>query len=184
MKQIFSISIFLALAVIVLWSVTTNYSSEEADAEVKYKNYAEVFMNQFEMTSMNKNGNPDYIINGSYLQRYSSSNNTEIDQPVFQLLQEHRQWLISADKAIINDESETINFLDNVVMKQHDTALPVTIHTDRLLINTKTQMARTRARVDITRGNSRLKSKGMIFNNITSELELSSSVDGHYIPYD
>ena len=184
MKQILSLTIFLAVAAIALWSVTTNFSIDDQAPQTKGREYAEIFMNQFEMTAMNETGKPDYILNGSYLQRVSNSDDTEIKQPVFRLLQEQKQWTVSADRAIINDKDEIIRLTDNVVMKQHNADPAVTIHTQNLLINTSTQVARTRARVDITQGKSRIRSNGMVFNNLTSELELSSRVHGYYVPYD
>ena len=183
MKQVISLTIFLAVAAIALWSVTTDFSINDRAPQTTGKDYAEIFMNQFEMTAMNETGRPDYILNGLYLQRISDSDDTEVKQPVFRLLQEKRQWVVSADKAIINDKDETIKLTDNVVMKQHNADPAVTIYTQNLLINTNTQIARTRARVDITQGTSRLKSNGMVYNNLTSELELSSRVHGYYVPY-
>lgn len=184
MKHIISLSIFLVLSVIAWWSVTTSYNNNDQLPQPTGKEYAEVFMNEFEMMSMNDQGNPDYILKGAYLQRYSDSEDTEVKKPVFRLLQENRQWLVSADKAIINDSEETIRLSDNVVMTQQNVESGVTIHTQHILFNIKTQVAQTDALVDITRGNSRLKSNGMIYNNLTSELELSSSVHGYYLPYD
>ncbi len=184
MKHIVSLSIFLVLATIVWWSITTDYSTTDQLQQAQSKQYVEVFMNQFEMTAMDENGKPGYILNGMQLQRFKGSDNAEIMRPVLQLLQENRQWKVSADKAIINDSNETLKLINNVVMQQQNIEPAVTIRTQNLLINSSTQIAQTQAQVDITQGQSRLKSKGMIFNNITSELELSSNVNGYYLPYD
>ncbi len=184
MNHAINLSIFLVLAIIAWWSITTDYNNTRRLQQPTNKVYAEVFMNQFEMTAMNKNGSPDYILNGSHLQRYSDSDNTEIKQPVFQLLQENRQWKVSANKALINDKNETIQLIDNVVMQQQNVEPAITIRAQNLLINTSTQITQTQAPVDITQGKSRIKSNGMVFNNISSELELSPSVNGYYLPYD
>ncbi|NOQ68626.1 MAG: LPS export ABC transporter periplasmic protein LptC [Gammaproteobacteria bacterium] len=184
MKHAINLSIFLVLAIIAWWSITTDYNNTHQLQQVTSKDYAEIFMNQFEMTVMGENGKPDYILNGLHLQRYSDSDDTEIKQPVFQLLQENNQWKVSADKALINDKNETLQLIDNVVMQQQNVKPAVTIRTQHLLINTNTQITQTQAQVDITQGKSRLKSNGMIFNNITSELELTSNVNGYYLPYD
>jgi len=184
MKHITSLSIFLVLAIIAWWSITTDYNNTHQLQQATDKVYAEMFMNQFQMTAINENGKPDYILNGLHLQRYSDSDNTEIKQPVFQLLQENKQWTVSADKALINDRNETLQLIDNVIMQQQNIEPAVTIRTQNLLINTSTQITQTQAPVEITRGKSRIKSNGMIFNNITSELELSSNVNGYYLPYE
>ncbi len=141
-------------------------------------------MNEFEITAMNEFGEPGYILNGSHLQRNAGSDDTEIQQPVFQLLQEGNQWTVIAEHATVNDKNETIQLKNNVVMQQQNTVPAITIRTQYLLIHTRTQIAQTDELVDITQGSSRMRSNGMIFNNFTSELELSSNVNGYYQPHD
>lgn len=184
MKQIVSLSIFLVLAMIVLWSITSDYDTGDQFQPPTSKQYIEIFMNEFEMTAMDKNGHPDYILNGSHLQRYSNSDDTEIEQPVLQLLRNDNQWKVSAEKAYLNHKNETLRLVNNVIMQQQNIEPAVTIHTQNLLINTRTKIAETQAHVDINRGKSRIKSDGMVYNNLTSELELSSNVNGYYLPYD
>lgn len=184
MKQVVSLSIFLVLTFIVLWSITSDYNTGDQLQPAKSRQYAEIFMNQFEMTAMDENGTPDYILNGSYLKRYNNSDDTEITQPVLLFLRKDKQWKVSADNGILNDKNETLQLINNVVMQQQNIEPAVTIRTQNLIINATTKIAQTKARVDITQGKSHLQSNGMIFNNATSELELSSNVNGHYLPYD
>lgn len=183
MKTPISLGIFLFLAIFVWWSITENYEDQQTQ-QAKSTSYIEIFMNEFEITAMDDSGSPSYILNGSHLQRHNDSDETEVQQPVFNLLQEKGQWTINADNAIINDKNNTIQLKNNVIMQQQNIEPAVTIRTQQLLIHTKTQIAQTQARVNITQGQSLLQSDGMIFNNITSELELSSNVSGYYVPYD
>jgi LPS export ABC transporter protein LptC len=184
MNRFISLSIFLFIAVIAWWSITDNYSEINRFKPAKGKRYAEIFMNEFEITTMGDNGKPSYILNGKRLERYNNSDDTRIQQPVFHLLQENAQWKVNADSAIVNDINETIQLTNNVVMQQQNIEPAVIIHAQNLLVHTKTQIVQTQAPVDITQGKSRLKSNGMIFNNVTGELELSSNVNGYYLPYD
>jgi LPS export ABC transporter protein LptC len=184
MKRIISLGIIFLLAIIVLWSITTDYKTSDQLLQVKSKQFAEVFMNEFEMTAMDESGKPDYILNGAYLQRNKNSQDTEIRQPVLQLLSSNKQWKVSADRAVLNNRSETVRLISNVVMQQQNIEPAITIRTQNLLINAGTSIAQTRANVDLTRGKSHIQSKGMVYNHNTSELELSSNVNGHYLPYD
>lgn len=184
MKQVFSLSIFLCLAVIAWWSITADYSDDDQAPGAYNGQFAEMFMNEFEMTAMNEHGKPGYIMNGSYLQRNTGSDETRIQQPVFHLLQGNNQWKVIADQAIINDKKETIQLKHNVVMQQQNIEPAITIRTQYLSIQTKTQIAQTHELVKISKGDSEVTSDGMVFNNITSELELSSNVNGHYSPHD
>lgn len=183
MKTPVSLIIFLLLAITVWWSITENYKDDQLQ-EVQGARYVEIFMNEFEITAMGDNGLPSHILNGAHLKRYNDSDETEVQQPVFNLFQENGHWKINADTAIINDKKDTIQLNNNVIMQQQNIEPAVTIRTQTLLFNTRTQIAQTQSKVKITQGKSLLKSKGMIFNNITNELELSSNVSGHYSPYD
>ena len=180
MKRIISLSIFLALAVFVWWSITSNYNDSRRLQQSTSTDFAKIFMNKFEMTSMGKDGKPNYILHGSYLQRTNDSDDTNIEQPVFQLFQENKHWEISADNAIINEKKQTIQLETNVLMQQQYIENAITIRTQYLLIHTNTQIAQTETTVNITHGNSRLTSDGMVFNNTTNQLELSSNVSGRF----
>ena len=184
MNSFISLGIFLFVAVIAWWTITNKYGDITQLQQPKSEQFVEVFMNEFEMTVMNDAGAPDYRLKGKHLQRYNDSADTEIQQPIFHLLKKDKQWVISADSATINDKNETIQLNNNVVMQQKNIRPAVTIRTQNLLINTKTQIAKTRAMVDVTRGESHLNSTGMVFNNITSALELSSKVNGYYLPHE
>jgi len=183
MKHFVRLGIFIALAIFA-WSSITKFYSEDKGLLDKSRHYVELFMNEFEMTTMNEKGEPVYILNGTSLKRYNDSDDSQIQQPVFQLLLADNQWLVSADSATINDKSEIIKLNGNVVMQQQNVEPATTIRTQTLTIHTKTQIAKTRALVTVTQGNSQLKSNGMIFNNITSQLELTSNVNGYYSPHD
>jgi len=183
MKHLVSLAIFIALALFA-WSSITKYYSDEQQLQDKTKRYVEVFITEFEMTSMNDSGKPVYILNGTSMKRYNDSDENYIQLPVFQLLQTDKRWRVSADSATINDKNETIKLTSNVVMQQQDIEPVTTIRTQTLTIHTKTQIVKTRAAVTVTQGNSELKSNGMVFNNITSQLELSSNVNGYYLPHD
>jgi len=182
MKSFLSFSIFMIISIIVWWSITEysdgNYQAKKASSS----RYVEIFMNEFELTAMDDTGSPHYTLNGSHLQRFNDSDDTEIKKPIIQLLQQSGQWKVSADSAIINDKEETIQLDSNVVMQQQNIEPAITFRTQSLLLDTKTQIAQTNEPVEIIQGISSIKSHGMIFNNMTHELELSSNVNGYYQP--
>jgi LPS export ABC transporter protein LptC len=141
-------------------------------------------MNEFVMTAMDENGKPAYTVDGKRLERYNDSDDSRVEQPVIHMLEAGKQWKVSADFALLNDNKNTIQLKDNVVMQQQNIEPAVIIRTQSMLIHTETQIAETDVQVDITQGKSKITSTGMIYNNITSKLELTSSVSGYYLPYD
>jgi lipopolysaccharide export system protein LptC len=203
MKGIISLGVFIFLAIAAWWTITTYYNNDEQAQQTDEERFVVAYMNDFEMTAMDANGSPGYTLKGEYMERFNNSNETKIHRPIFQLLQPGKQWEISADSAIVNDKHETIQLSDNVVMRQQSNAanntntestdtentdskpkFTITIRTPNLLIRMRKQIAETQSMVTVTQGNSKLSSDGMIFNNITNELELSSNVHGSIIPND
>jgi len=182
MKRLISLIVFAAVAIIA-WS-TTSYFNDEEQPQTKSVRYIEIFMNEFVMTAMDENGKPAYTVDGKRLERYNDSDDSRVEQPVIHMLEAGKQWKVSADFALLNDNKNTIQLRDNVVMQQQNIEPAVTIRTQSMLIHTETQIAETDVHVDITQGKSKITSTGMIYNNITSKLELTSSVSGYYLPYD
>lgn len=183
MKRLISLIVFSAVAIIAWWS-TTSYFSDDEQIQTKSKKYIEIFINEFQMITMDEYGNPAYTIDGKRLERYNDSDTSRVERPVIHMLESGKQWKVSADFALLNDKRSTIQLTENVVMQQQNIEPAVTIRTQSMLIHTKTQVAETDAKVDITQGESKITSTGMIYNNITSKLELTSSVSGYYLPYD
>jgi len=183
MKGLVSFSLFIVIAIIVWWSITGDFSGRQLQ-QTSNKPYLKIFMNDFELTAMDENGEPGYILHGSRLQQFNNSEDTEIEQPVFHLLQKGAQWKITADNAILSNKNKTIRLNNNVFMQQQNIEPAVSIRTQTLLVHTDTQIAQTKALINFTQGLSQMKSNGMIFNNITSELELLSNVNGVLLPYE
>jgi len=184
MKRLISLVLLFAVAVIAWWSTTGNFGEDDLFQPKPSKRYVKIFMNDFEMTAMNDQGRPAYRLKGTHLKRFNDSDDARVEQPVFHLLDSQNQWIVHADLALLNDRKNTIQLENNVVMQQQNAKPAITIRTQRMLIHTKTQIAQTQDRVNITQGKSQLTSIGMIYNNLTSELELNASVSGLYLPYD
>ena len=182
MKRFISFSIFLIISIIVWWTVTNYSGGNDQIQQASSSRYVEVFMNEFELTAMDDTGKPNYTLNGSHLQRFNDSDETEIEKPVIQFIQQNGQWKVSADSAIINNKDETIRLKTNVIMQQQNIEPAITFRTQSLLLDTKTQIAQTDAQVEILQGISNIKSDGMVFNNKTHELELPSNVNGYCQP--
>ncbi len=184
MKGLISFSLFIVIAIILWWSITEDFGANRQLQPTSNKPYVDIFMTDFELTAMNDNGAPGYILHGSHLQQFNGSDDTEIEHPIFRLLQQNSQWKISADSAILNNKNKTIQLNNNVLMQQQNIEPATRIRTQSLLVHTDTQIAQTQAPVSIMQGQSHIKSNGMIFNNISGELELSSDVNGYFLPHE
>jgi len=184
MKRLLRLSIFLIVAGIAWWSTMDIFDSPDQIQQARGKHFIKLFMNEFEMTAMDENGKPAYRINGEHFEQYENSDDATITQPIIFLLDTDNRWKITADQAIVNNTKNTVLLTDNVLIHQQGIEPSITIRTQNLLIHTQKQTAQTEAPVEITQGNSRVNSIGMIYNNKNSELELSSNVSGYYSAYE
>lgn len=180
MKSQIGLALFVAVAIIAWWSTMVFFDDDNKIQPTQAKHYIEIFMNKFEMTAMNENGTPAYILNGTRYEKYNDSDEAIVNKPVIFLLNTDKQWKISADLALVNNKKETVLLKDNVLVQQQNIEPSITLSTQRLQIDTKSQIAQTESPVDITQGNSRLTSIGMIYNHMSSELELLSNVSGYF----
>ena len=180
MKPGISLLLFLVISILVWWSITSDFG-EQQDLFDRDADYVEVFMNDFELTRMDELGQPRYTLQGDHLEKYKQKDITQITEPVLHILQEN-QWRLSANTALLDDTNETVEFIDDVVMQQLETEPAVTVHTQRIVIDTRSQVAQTDSPVKVIQGESEINSVGMIYNNRTNVLELLSRVQGYFQP--
>jgi lipopolysaccharide export system protein LptC len=181
MKTGTSLLLFLVISTIVWWSITSDFEQQHSPFEGRDADYVEVFMNDFHLTRMDERGKPRFTLNGEHLEKYRQKDMTHVTEPVLNLLQENK-WRLSASTALLDDANETVEFIDNVVMQQLETEPAVTVHTQRMMIDTRTQIAQTDSPVKVIQGDSELNSIGMIYNNQTNVLELLTRVQGYIQP--
>lgn len=184
MKRLLTLSIFAIIA-LVFWGLQM-FEEEKQDAvkdEVE-PHFVDLFMRNFTLTAMNENGKPGYRLQASYFEHYNDGSNSLVEEPVIHLLEENNSWIITAKTGELDNDNNVIVLHDNVVMQQQQTDIPVHVKTSQLEINTNSKVARTDQRVNITQGELKLESRGMILNNSTGEFELLASVKGNYVQAD
>lgn len=181
MKTTLRFIVLIAASIIIWWSLTTNNEKHGTSTPGGNQPYVEIFMNEFTITSLNSTGKVEYTLTGTRLERYNNSDDAIITQPVFNFLQMDNQWLITADKAVINQQKNIIKLSDNVVMQQQNKPLAIKVNSDVMVINTEKQTARTQTPVTIEQGLSKMNAIGMVYFNRQSKLVLNSEVNGYYL---
>lgn len=179
MKKQFTLLTLIIIAVIGIWSVLED--PDEATAVAKNPHFVDAYAKNFTMTSINKDGQPNYTLTADLMEHFNDSGESEITQPVFNIDRDDNAWVISAKRGTIDDDNIWVTLNEDVVMLQKNSDNPLQLNTSQMRFNTKTQIARSNKRVDITQGELSLKSNGMIFNNLTSDLELLAGVNGIYV---
>ena len=179
MKTQFTLLTLVIIAMMGVWSVLQ--APDEAPAIAGDPHFVDAYAIDFTMLSMNKDGQPYYTLTALLMEHYNDTGESEVTQPVFNMNREDKAWVISAKRGIIDDDNIWVTLNDDVVMLQKNADNPMQLKTSRMRFNTKTQIAESNKQVDITQGTLSLKSNGMIFNNLTGNLELLAGVNGIYV---
>ena len=179
MKKQFTLLTFIIIALIGIWSVLE--APDEAPLVTKDPHFVDAYARDFTMLSMDKDGQPYYTLTADLMEHFNDSGEAEITQPVFNIDKNDNAWVISARRGKIDDNNIWVTLNEDVVMLQTNSDSPLQLKTSKMRFNTKTQIAHSDKRVDITQGALSLKSNGMVFNNKTGDLELLAGVNGIYV---
>ena len=179
MKKQFTLLTLIIIALIGIWSVLE--APDEAPVVTADPHFVDVYARDFTMLSMNKDGQPYYTLRADLMEHFNDTGESEITRPVFNINRNDKAWVIRAKRGRIDDDNTWVTLNEDVVMLQKNTDSPLQLKTSKMRFNTKTQIANSDERVDITQGELSLKSNGMIFNNITGRLELLAGVNGIYV---
>ena len=179
MKTQFTLVTFIIIALIGIWSALED--PEEASVAVKDTHFVDAYAKDFTMFAMNEHGYPYYTMTARLMEHFNDTGESEITQPVFNFNRDEKEWVISAKRGRIDEDNIWVTLKQDVVMLQQNTDNPLQLKTSKMRFNTKTQIAHSDKQVDITQGELSLKSNGMIFNNISGNLELLAGVNGIYV---
>ncbi len=156
-------------------------SPDEVSVVVEDPHYVDMYIKEFTLTSLNKNGQPDYILTADLMEHFADTGESDITKPVFNINKDDNAWVISANHGTIDNDNIWVTLNDDVVMLQKNADNPLKLRTRKMRFNTKTQIANSNQQIHITQGALSLKSNGMIFDNINNKLELLAGVNGIYV---
>lgn len=137
-------------------------------------------VDNFSFVRMTKTGQPAYVISGTRLTHNPIDDISVIEQPVLQgMTTEHPRMTMRADRARVLHEQDQVDLSGNVDVQRPATALskPMRIRTEALTVLPDEEIMKTDLPVVMTLGGATVRSTGMLANNATQQLHLSSS--GH-----
>ncbi len=179
MKTQFTLLTLVIIALIGIWAVLE--APEEAPEIAREPHFVDAYVRDFTMLSMDENGRPYYTLTADLMEHFNDTGEAEITAPVFNIDRDADAWVISARTGTIDDDNIWITLNNDVVMLQKNTSTPMKLSTSMMRFNTRTQIANTDRKVSITQGELSLRSNGMVFNNLTGNLELLAGVNGTYV---
>jgi LPS export ABC transporter protein LptC len=179
MKKQFTLLTLVIIALIGIWAVLE--APDEVPVVARDPHYVDAYVKDFTMVSLDENGRPFYTLTAALMEHYNDTGESEITEPVFNIDRADDAWVVSARRGTIDDENIWVTLNDDVVMLQKNAEKPLKLITSKMRFNTRTQIAESDKRVDITQGELSLKSNGMVYNNLTGKLELLAGVNGTYV---
>lgn len=143
------------------------------------------YVEKFNFVRMSGTGQAQYNMSGMRLTHNPVDDTAAIKLPVVNSLSKDRPPMSSvAERAVVDRDNSKIHMYNNVNIDRPATAMTEHFHlkSEYLLILPDDDMMQTDKPVEITLGTSKLTGTGMVANNATGQLRLSSNVHATYQP--
>jgi len=162
------------------WLLQAMRGQEEGARVVGRSTEPDYIVDNFSFVRMTKAGQPAYVISGARLTHRPIDDVSDIEQPVMQgMTTEHPRTTMRADHARVLHEQDRVDLSGNVDVERPATPVskPMSMHTEALTVLPDDEIMKTDLPVVMTLGGATVHSTGMLANNATQQLHLSSS--GH-----
>jgi lipopolysaccharide export system protein LptC len=181
MRAYITLAIFISVAIASYWlrQDITDTADNDKQTDTRFPDY---FMENFTITSMNNNGQPEIILNAKKMLHYADDNSAELEQPVLKINQTDNNITFQSSRATYLKQDNIIHLYDNVIIHRAATKnqLELSIYTDYLKMNTVTRIAETSLATRVKTPEAELTSIGMKLNGLQGTLKLQSKVKGIY----
>lgn len=181
MRKSTILALLIIAAVFTLWRQEDVKIEPDADPETGSR-FPDYFMENFSITSMNKQGEPAHILKAKKMLHYSDEDYSELEQPFITFSDANSHFTIQAEKANFKKNQNIIYLHKNVIIQRaaSKNQNELFIYTDYLKIDTQTRIAETDQAARVKTNKAELNTKGLIFDNMKGILKLQSQVKGIY----
>jgi LPS export ABC transporter protein LptC len=185
--MIWRIFVIAALIIVVAVSVFNKErrpapDKTEAPTEPLQPGY---FMTGARIIETGENGMPLYRVDAREIRQRPFDGGIELENlSLLYRPSDANDWTVTAARGFVPPFSKVLNLSGDVriVGQPEDDSQPAVIRTERLMLNTETNIASTRDRVDIEWGNRRLSTMGLVADLKAETLQLESAVHGRFVP--
>ncbi len=146
---------------------------------------SDYILRDFDLTTLDKDGNESFTVVGPYLQRDVGGRSLSLVQPRFSFPdQDAGRWQARSDSAWVSPGADEVHLLDQVEMvgPPSEAGLRTRFETDKLVVLPDADQARTDHRVTITQGDSILAGTGLRADMKAKRFQLQNDVKGRYAP--
>lgn len=178
-----AIMVVLALGSFWLYEVLRRASVESMPAPERSE--PDFYVEKFSYVKLSKTGAAHYHFSGARMTHNPKDDSYDIAQPIVRNLSNPESPMtMRAERARVSSDNSEVHLYDNVNLDRPGTATsePMHVVSEYLLVLPDDDVMKTDKPVEITVGRSKLTGTGMLANNATRELKLSSNVHGTYQP--
>jgi len=140
-------------------------------------NEPDYIVENFSFVRMTENGQPSYLISGKRLEHIPEGDVSYVDAPLLRGVEPGRPPMtVNAKNARIHHQEHRVELLGDVDLQRPKTAAAEALHvrTQALTVLPDEEILKTDQPIEMQLGASRVKGTGMIANNATQKLHLSS----------
>lgn len=131
----------------------------------------------FSFVRMTENGQPSYVLSGKHLAHIPLGDVSHVDQPLLRGVEPGRPPMtVVAKKAQVFHEEHRVELMGDVDLQRPKTAQSESLHlrSQALTVLPDEEIVKTDLPVDLQLGASSVKGTGMVANNATQQVHMSS----------
>jgi lipopolysaccharide export system protein LptC len=175
------LAVAFGIGVLLLW----RYGAE-APPVVTPAQRSDYVLRDFELITLDDEGNESFTVRGPFLQRDRSGKSLSLVRPRFSFpaADGGGRWKARADRAWVSEGGEQVHLMRNVRMTgpESPAGLVTRFRTSRLVVFPDTEEARSDERVTVTQGDSILEGTGLRADMKAKRFTLQNQVKGRYVP--
>ena len=152
-------------------------TQQDQAISVGKSNEPDYIIDNFSFVRMGKKGLPAYVISGDRLTHRPIEDISYVDKPVMQsMTTEHPRMTLHADRARILHEQDAIELIGHVDLQRPGNAKvkPLSIKTEQMTVLPDEEIMKTDLPVEMKLGDTLVRGTGMVANNATQQVHLSS----------
>jgi lipopolysaccharide export system protein LptC len=169
------------LAGITYWLLQITATPPAAVAPAPKTHTPDYFADNFSITMLDRTGATQYRINAATMVHYEDDDNTHVTDPAIRAFTASQPEVTStAKRGIINADGSIVDLYDDARVKRApgdgDPAMEADSEHFRFFVND--DIVQTKNPVKLQRGQSVMTADGMIYNNVTRQMQLLGKVRG------
>lgn len=178
-------TLLMSALVVGTWYLAESAADRSMPRSRSLGHVPDYFVEGLAMIRLNGQGQPVFRMLADEMRHFPDDGTTEFDAPVLVSLDPERPTVrLTARRARTDAEGRMTELIDDVVLlREASPGEPrLTVETDFAIVDSVTEVARTRHPVVIRRGGSTLTGVGMEFDNAARQLRVESEVRGEWHP--